>query len=373
MREILVTDSFENKLSSIQFGIYDLPPEILVCILSLAIIEDIELLTNNFKLLSSVSKRFYYLVDTVLILNEELINIKLREYMHHEFPLIFTKPWLSIKTNFNVRANVKLLDLVFKTEQKLRCELSDPDSKISNWKNDYFGYDSYFKKTLDSTPEYIWNSSLSTYHCDDQNMLLRVFITLKRGAKVNFMDSDPKRLSPLSIVVASGYSSTVKLLLGLGANPNCKFSHSRSPLWFAIKNRYINSTKYLLEAGANPNEIFDDGSGYNGYSPLMCAENEIIVDLLINAGADVNFKSLVNNRTPLQQAVGLNRSLSIIRKLLNSGAEVNAADSLGNTALHYVGIGAYIGSEVVRLLLENGADVNIKNNEGLLPSLRLFR
>jgi ankyrin repeat protein len=117
-----------------------------------------------------------------------------------------------------------------------------------------------------------------------------------------------------------------------------------------------------LRRGANANDVF------NGGSPLFWAAQEgytEIVDLLLNAGADVNFAD-PGGFTPLKQAVG-DSHLDIVERLLLRGANIGhrCATDGGSTVLHTAA--AYGLVDCIRLLLRYGADPKALSDDGQTP------
>jgi hypothetical protein len=80
-----------------------------------------------------------------------------------------------------------------------------------------------------------------------------------------------------------------------------------------------------------------------------------IVQILLDAGADVNAQSLYFGSTPLWIAAGEGH-LEIVRTLLDAGADVNAQNDGGTTALSNAASEAQ--RDIVRMLLDAGADVD---------------
>ena len=119
----------------------------------------------------------------------------------------------------------------------------------------------------------------------------------------------------------------------------------------AIAHRDVGTVKLLLQAGADAN--FKELE----MTPLMTAavvKSPEISQLLIEHGAYVNATSN-DGRTAIQTAAGAG-DCATIRVLVANGAEVDAADHLRSTVLMTaVTIGK---SDVVRCLIELGADVN---------------
>ena len=119
----------------------------------------------------------------------------------------------------------------------------------------------------------------------------------------------------------------------------------------------------LLDRNGNPNSIvqYSINFPYGREAALLTAigtKDIQKVQLLIDAGADVNRPATKGvKRTPLQRAAEIG-SFQIARILIDNGGLVNAQPAWrgGANAIQLAAIGGYIG--IAELLLENGADVN---------------
>jgi ankyrin repeat protein len=82
--------------------------------------------------------------------------------------------------------------------------------------------------------------------------------------------------------------------------------------------------------------------------------------LLINAGADLNYKN-VDGSTALHTAAAFGKT-EIAKILINAGINLNSQNNEGATALH---VAAFLCREdIVAALLEKGADKTLKNKAG---------
>ena len=92
-----------------------------------------------------------------------------------------------------------------------------------------------------------------------------------------------------------------------------------------------------------------------------------IVNLLLQAGADVNAKS--EDGTTVLMLAAYSKEPDVVNILLEAGADVNARDADGKTALHSAA--AKGDPRIIRTLLQSGADVNAKVaggfNVGMTP------
>ena len=115
----------------------------------------------------------------------------------------------------------------------------------------------------------------------------------------------------------------------------------------------------LLELGADPNSLVRTDSTENKTALLEAIDVgwERLVELLIDAGGDVNRPAQLGvKRTPLQRAAELG-SVSMVKLLLAKGADVNAepAYSRGATALQCAAMSG--NCAVAKILVDAGAHI----------------
>ena len=109
-------------------------------------------------------------------------------------------------------------------------------------------------------------------------------------------------------------------------------------LIIAIFGNHYDIVRFLLERGADPN--MSDNERLDS-RPLMVAQDERAIDLLVAYGADVNYASRTNvesevdRRTALMSQAEVNR-LGCVRALLRHGASFSLRDDKGLTALETV-------------------------------------
>ncbi len=89
---------------------------------------------------------------------------------------------------------------------------------------------------------------------------------------------------------------------------------------------------------------------------------------MIEDGADVNALHPQFGSSPINYAA-LRGDVEIIQLLIDAGADVNRKNKDGNTALHSA---AFFGqAEAFEMLLDSGADPSIRNNDGAVPEMSL--
>ena len=125
-----------------------------------------------------------------------------------------------------------------------------------------------------------------------------------------------------------------------------------------LKNGVDVNSKYFLPGEKPPT--------HNLGTPLLFAVeggNIQIVELLLEKGADVNAKNIVQV-TPLLSGVDLN-NYGIVKLLISHGADLNAQTETGTSPLHNAAI--YGRNRILKLLVEHGANVNIRARYGKTP------
>ena len=153
---------------------------------------------------------------------------------------------------------------------------------------------------------------------------------------------------------ADEYLAAVDLLLERGADPNLRDKDGMTALDYAAVYNRTATASALLAAGA------DTGGSGHGETPLRLASSngrELIVDLLLEAGADPDATN-ISGDTPLMTAAAGGYT-AIMTKLLSVGVAIDASSEGGDTPLSNAAWGGY--PQAVKLLLEHGAPVNSRD------------
>ena len=106
----------------------------------------------------------------------------------------------------------------------------------------------------------------------------------------------------------------------------------------------------------------------DGFTPLGFAVffgHPEAVDVLLNAGADVNLASIESMKVAPLASASAAGQYEIAKKLIAHGANVNTRASSDFTPLHESAASGRL--EFATLLLEHGADVNAKTTDGKTP------
>lgn len=159
----------------------------------------------------------------------------------------------------------------------------------------------------------------------------------------------------------------VRELIAAGADVNAKMQQflTVNALDFAIGKGYADIVKILLDAGADPN--------WNNQSPMSCPittavwhRNAKIVRMLIDAGASVKFGT---GFRLLVDAAEKSTS-EIVELLINAGCNVNTKNTGGDTPLTAACKRANV--EIVQTLIAADANVNKKGMHEFSPLVAVF-
>ncbi len=141
---------------------------------------------------------------------------------------------------------------------------------------------------------------------------------------------------------------------------NNEYMETKDGKIVAISGNRTEIMEQALKAGANPNILNE-----HGFSPLMLAANAKETEMLIDAGAKVDFKNkqkdikgghIITGQTALMLA----REAKQTELLLKAGADVNEFDENGNTALVYAVMNN--NGEQFKMLVSAGASLdNLKH------------
>eukprot|EP01087_Luapelamoeba_hula_P005283 TRINITY_DN1535_c0_g1_i1.p1 TRINITY_DN1535_c0_g1~~TRINITY_DN1535_c0_g1_i1.p1 ORF type:complete len:386 (-),score=95.92 TRINITY_DN1535_c0_g1_i1:107-1264(-) len=139
-----------------------------------------------------------------------------------------------------------------------------------------------------------------------------------------------------------------------------------SLLNISVQHSRADICSYLLNSGANVNL-----PDHKGYSPLhkavMHNHDEKLLAILLANRAEVDSNVNETKRTPLIEAT-MRGNERMVELLVNAGADVNLEDKEGMTALHWAATRGY--EALVVFLLDHKADVNARDKSNSTPLLR---
>ncbi|KAF3199711.1 hypothetical protein TWF191_000927 [Orbilia oligospora] len=143
--------------------------------------------------------------------------------------------------------------------------------------------------------------------------------------------------------------------------------HGNTPLHLAASRGQTSIVTFLVQAGHEKDGV---SRNFDGQTPLMVASgsnDENADDVVFYLVGE--FENCVEWRdksgmTALSVAAKAGNDASI-NILLDAGADINAVDPLGNTPLHYAS--AYGHLKAMRTLMDRGANFDVRNREGWYP------
>jgi len=217
------------------------------------------------------------------------------------------------------------------------------------------------KRVLNLNPDLASNElNYSEIFSNDKILDLLLEAGLNDNAKGKFPDECP----PIYGAIKYGNLNSIKKLkkAGLNIHVKCSSGFNDSPFLFIIKrgdtemlNYYLNNEK------VNPNE--KDWTKKSALIIAVNSDNNEIVELLLNAGANIEYSGYFN-KTPLMHAVDFDHYISA-QTLIEAGANVNYVNQYNETALT-VAIQDF-NLPMTKLMVENGADLK-KKYKGLTLS-----
>ncbi|KAK2723984.1 hypothetical protein QYM36_002353 [Artemia franciscana] len=158
--------------------------------------------------------------------------------------------------------------------------------------------------------------------------------------------------TPLEPAIRTSNLDLVKLLLKRGANPNC-----RECLHHAVWEGKADVCKLLIQSGA---EL--DATNVYGETPLGTAirtSNLDLVKLLLKHGANPNCGECFGFAPPLHMAI-INNNLELVKLLLKRGANPNCGECLHLAVTKG-------GADLCNLLIKSGAELDATNVYGETP------
>lgn len=177
-------------------------------------------------------------------------------------------------------------------------------------------------------------SEMQLHNAAEQNDAARVIRLLAEGAQIDARDG-----SGATALLAATHANAVdaaKILIEAGSDVNAKDNINDSPYLYAGARGHLEILRMTLAHGAD----LESTNRYGGTALIPAAERGHVeaVRALIEAGVDVDH---VNNLhwTALLEAIILGdggaRHRQIVELLVNAGANVNLADGNGVTPLHH--------------------------------------
>ena len=190
-------------------------------------------------------------------------------------------------------------------------------------------------------------------------------------------NKNDKQFTALSLAIISNrfYSTieTVKILIDAGADVNSQDCLKCTPLIWAVRisDNILREiiVQMLIKAGADPNIKNDREKTVLMYICEQRFEHadyrvyiEYIIKILIDAGADLNLKDNEGMTALMLSCLTKDyRAENTIKLLIDAGADINILDNYGRTVLDYAcnHVKNKCLENVVKLLVEADCDINL--------------
>lgn len=184
-----------------------------------------------------------------------------------------------------------------------------------------------------------------------------------------YVSAEYRSLTALHIACKKGHSALVSKLLEIGANPKVVDKKGETPLHIVCKHGHYACVEILVNFDSRLTNI----QNKQGLTPLCKALYRLetpfkekyyykTIDLLIQAGCDVNLSPLTN-MTPLHLVTQKWCNSTVVSKLIKAGADVNA-ETIDSSPLMSALCRQRVDKQTVTLLINAGANVNYKNRNG---------
>jgi len=204
---------------------------------------------------------------------------------------------------------------------------------------------------------------------DDETAAVCQYLSKDLGLPVNMAEGSC-RWPPLYYMAKNGNAKGVRLLLDMGADPDCTDANDcadvngQSPLFYAARAASIASIAALVDAGADleRRDKFGQTALFYAASEGACAE---CIRLLTPEGSDLAPRDF-SGRTPLFVAAqrGHGAACRAIIECFGGGATIDV-DRFGQSALFFAAAGGH--TSCIKVLLEASAQVDAKDSAGQTP------
>lgn len=171
--------------------------------------------------------------------------------------------------------------------------------------------------------------------------------------------------TPLHHALAFGHVTCAEWLLARKATLEAVDARGRTPLVAAVRAGSVPGVEFAFQRGATLPQLAVSGGDTRSLLHEAAANGHArIVDLLVQHGADVESRDLMNNTPVFLAAFG--GYAKVVQTLVQRDARIDVCNSDGCTPLHNA---ARSGSaDTIKLLLRLGARADVEDCDGRTPS-----
>ena len=231
------------------------------------------------------------------------------------------------------------------------------------------------------------------YRSEEGNSILMLAVShskeivksvIEAGADVNFVIPKKTSIKCNALMLAAAQTNNpeiISLLLEKGADINIKDYTGCNALMYAAKRNKNPEVTQIIDILINAGIDVNAKNKILHLDALMIAakhlsysnNNPAIIPHLIKVGADVNARDFIG-RTALMyltelsqfQYENIEKHYENIKLLIDAGTDVNIRDEYGRTAIIDAAM-SEAGPKIIELLIKAGADVNAKDRRGITP------
>jgi ankyrin repeat protein len=163
----------------------------------------------------------------------------------------------------------------------------------------------------------------------EKGQTVAVRTLLAAHAEVNAVDREHR--TALFYAIESAHRSTVDALLAAGADPKAKMGGGSTTL-MQLANHMDDPdlARQLIAAGVDPNATTDNSSVFTALNQAATMNHPQVLKVLLEAGADVNFRTTLEGETALIDAARSGAS-ECVQILLLAGADPTIRDHRPNS------------------------------------------